>query len=624
MDRDQKLAQVLVEFAYTLGTDFSIQGILDHLVQRIVDVLPVTGAGVMLMDGDDRNLHFVAASNPHVLESESLQNELGEGPCLEAYRTNEAVAVPDLSGDLRFPLFSSGARERGLAAVFTFPMRLDEHRLGALDLYRDTPGSLDAEDMRAAQVLADVAAAYLFNAKARHNAMADAQTAHHRSLHDPLTGLPNRTLFTERLEHAVARTGRSAEILAVLFVDLDRFKSINDRYGHHVGDQLLIDVATRISHVVRPGDTVARLAGDEFVVLCEDLGEPGQAEFVAERIVAKLGEPMHFNGHQLEVTASVGLAFSGPGVELPQSLLQDADFAMYQVKRAGGARHQVIDHGARIEADRLDHLERDLRVAVDRDEFTLAYQPIADTRGGVVGVEALVRWRHPESGWVLPEHLLPLAERSRLIVPLGTRVLSRACRDFARWRAMYGGMIGQLTVNVSASQVSSPDFVTTVAQVLAETGVEPAEVTLELTETTFLGNAPRALDALVDIRALGVKLALDDFGTGYSCLAFLRRFPFSVVKIDRVFVADRDPSARAIVGAIIALAHQLGLTVVAEGIETAQQLEQLIGMGADHVQGHFLSPPLLFDVLTEHLLQPMNTKVIQLPVGAAAITTPSW
>ena len=623
MDRDQKLAQVLVEFAHTLGTDFSIQSILDHLVLRIVDVLPVTGAGVMLMARDEENLHFVAASNAKVLEIESLQNELGEGPCLEAYRTNEAVAIPDLANDHRFPEFSAGARSKGLAAVFTFPMRLDKHRLGALDLYRDTPGQLDDEDMQAAQVLADVAAAYLFNAQARSDTLASAEMAQHRSLHDPLTGLPNRTLLSERLEHAVARARRPNQVVAVLFVDLDRFKSINDRFGHHVGDLLLIEVASRLRHVLRPGDTLARLAGDEFVVLCEDLGAPDQAEVVAERIVATLGEPMSIVGHRIEVTASVGLAFSGPGVDVPQSLLHDADFAMYQVKRAGGARHQVIDNTARRVADHHQDLEDDLRAALTRAEFALAYQPIADADGALVGVEALLRWRHPERGWILPGTVLPIAERSGLIVPLGEWVLRQAFRDFARWDRTHSGAIAHLTVNVSARQVSNPDFATIVSEALSESKINPSEVTLELTETMFLGNTPRAPGVLHDLRALGVELSLDDFGTGYSCLAYLKRFPFSMVKIDRSFIADIASSGtRTIVAAIISLAHELNLTVIAEGVESVQQLEQVMSLGADCMQGFFLGRPLTFEEFNE-LLEHSDPTVIRLPIGDNASLT-SW
>ncbi len=273
---DPRLAPVLVEFAQTLGTDFSVQRILDHLVRRIVDILPVTGAGVMLMGGQ-QELHFLAASNEAVLVIEGLQNELGEGPCLEAYRTGEAVAVIDLRSDTRSPRFSPRAWADGLAAVFTFPLRLEDERLGALDLYRDTPGALNEQDQQAGQLLADVAAAYLVNAQARIDTSASVAQLNHRSLHDPLTGLPNRTLLEELLEQAVARARRSRHVAAILFADLDGFKAVNDRYGHHIGDQLLCDLAVRMSEVLRPGDTLARLGGDEFVVLCEDLYDDTEA-----------------------------------------------------------------------------------------------------------------------------------------------------------------------------------------------------------------------------------------------------------------------------------------------------------------------------------------------------------
>ena len=281
---DGGLAQVLVEFAHTLGTDFPIQRILDHLVLRIVDILPVTGAGVMVM-GPMEELHFIAASNDVVTRIEGLQNELGEGPCLEAYRTGEAVAVTDLAADTRFSEFSPRAAAAGLAAVFTFPMRRDGTRLGAVDLYRDTPGALSAADLERAQTLADVAAAYLFNAQARLESSATVDQLNHLSLHDPLTGLPNQTLLEELLARAVARSRRSRHVAAVLFADLDGFKAVNDRHGHQVGDEVLRSAAARLTRLLRPGDTVARLGGDEFVVLCEDLHDSADAELVAGRII---------------------------------------------------------------------------------------------------------------------------------------------------------------------------------------------------------------------------------------------------------------------------------------------------------------------------------------------------
>ncbi|MGZ7023829.1 MAG: diguanylate cyclase domain-containing protein, partial [Ilumatobacteraceae bacterium] len=270
MDVERRLSSVLGEFARTLLTDFPIATILDHLVLRIVDVLPITSAGVTLI-APGANPHYIAASNDSALRFEQLQSELGEGPCLAAYHSGEAVTAPDLADDDRFPIFGPRAVAEGLMAVFTFPLRHGDERLGALDLYRATTGSLDAEEMRSAQTLADVATAYLLNARAREDLRVSSEAAREHSLHDDLTGLPNRALLIQRLEHAILRCQRSGKMVAILFADLDLFKGINDTFGHHVGDELLVAVAERLTALLRPGDTVARLSGDEFVILCEDI-----------------------------------------------------------------------------------------------------------------------------------------------------------------------------------------------------------------------------------------------------------------------------------------------------------------------------------------------------------------
>jgi len=604
---DLGLSEVLMEFAYTLGTDFSIQKILDHLVLRIVDILPVTGAGVMLME-EDQELHFVAASNEVVLRIEGLQNELREGPCLEAYRSGQAVAVTDLRYDTRFPNFSPRALADGLAAVFTFPMRLDAARLGAVDLYRDVPGALSEPDLRAAQVLADVAAAYLFNAQARIDASATVARLNHRSLHDPLTGLPNRTLLEELLDQAVARARRSHHVAAVLFADLDGFKAVNDRYGHHVGDQLLRAVAERLTETLRPGDTLARLSGDEFVILCEDLHDTSDAEVVARRIASAMASPFVLGEHLISVTASVGIAFSGPGQDIPETLLSDADFAMYQAKHDGGGRHKVLDRAARLDANRREALERDLQQAQRRDQLALAYQPIVDVRSGeLVAVEALLRWNHPVRGPVMPDVVIPSAERTGLILPLGEWVLRQACDDLQRWQSQ-GPTIRSIAVNVSAHQVMGPAFADTVQRVLDDTGVDPTAVVLEVTESVFLADAARALTVLQEVKELGVGLSLDDFGTGYSSLRYLRNFPVDIVKIDRSFTADlgSDEPTRSIVSAMINLSHVLDLTVTAEGVETARELTEIIELGADHAQGFHVSHPLTPHQLAAYVGNPVG------------------
>lgn len=341
VDIEQRLSSVLSEFARTVITDFPIEAILDHLVVRIVDVLPIAAAGVTLI-APGSEPRYIAASDESALRFEKLQTELDEGPCRRAYESGEAVSVPDLREDDRFPNFSPRALAEGLVGVFTFPLRHGETQLGALDLYRTTAGSLDSETMAAAQTLADVTAAYLINADSRAALLQASETAVQLSLHDALTGLPNRTLLLERLDHALFRCRRSKHVVAIMFVDLDLFKSVNDAYGHHVGDELLVAVAERLADVLRPGDTLARLSGDEFVVLCEEIGHLGQVEPLAARIQGALAPPFDLSSGRFELTASVGIAIGGATHGTATQLLADADAAMYDAKLRGGARYAIF------------------------------------------------------------------------------------------------------------------------------------------------------------------------------------------------------------------------------------------------------------------------------------------
>ncbi|PZS29955.1 MAG: hypothetical protein DLM59_11920 [Pseudonocardiales bacterium] len=346
---DRRLAEVLIEFAHTLVGDFSIQSILDRLVQRITTIVPVTGAGVLLMRADG-DLHFVAASDDVLLRVEPLQVEFGEGPCIEAWRTGKQVLVADLGTDERFPQFSPRAREAGLGAVFSFPMTVEGNRIGALDVYLREPGKLAPQDVVATQVLADVAASYVSNSRSQHAEREAAEELRRRTLHDELTGLANRVLLHDRLEQAVAKAKRSGGIAAVLFVDLDRFKTINDQHGHHVGDQTLVAVADRLRHAVRPADTLARLSGDEFVIVCEEILDAAVAENVAKRVADALALPLPIAGvGTVDVSASVGIAFAGRGVDLPEAILRDADAAMFEAKRGGGGRYVIAAESVRAQ-----------------------------------------------------------------------------------------------------------------------------------------------------------------------------------------------------------------------------------------------------------------------------------
>jgi diguanylate cyclase (GGDEF)-like protein len=602
--QEDTLAAVLSEFARTLITDFPIQRILDHLVDRIVDILPISSAGVTLIS-EGSSPRYIAASDDDARRFERLQTELEEGPCLLAYHSGEAVAVPDLTVDRRFRRFAPAASAAGLGAVFTFPLNQADQRFGALDLYRAEPGELTPEAMTTAQTLADVVAAYLLNAKSRDKALATSDQFQHDAMHDTLTGLPNRLLLQERLNHAASRAKRTPTCTAILFLDLDRFKEVNDTYGHDVGDRLLIAVSQRLTGLVRASDTLARFSGDEFVFLCEEVHGSADVAMLAARIDETFTTPFHLLGLDINVHASVGSAFVGPGEDITSSLLVRADMAMYRAKRKSTGGPDIIDIGDRPPPSDEQSLEADLRIAFTARELEVAYQPIVRSADHtIVGVEALLRWNHTDRGPVPPAVIVPLAERSALIVDIGAWILERACDDHARWSRVHPDLQLELSVNVSVRQLTTPGYCASVADVLARTAMKPESLILELTESVVTQHsATTVIAVLLGLKDLGVRLALDDFGTGSSSLRHLSKLPIQIVKLDQGFIAELDDSSGRIVATgVTNIAHELGLTVVAEGVETEGQEDETRIVGCDLAQGYFFAHPMTAECIDEILL----------------------
>jgi diguanylate cyclase (GGDEF)-like protein len=432
-----------------------------------------------------------------------------------------------------------------------------------------------------------------------------AETATRHSLYDSLTGLANRALFMDRLAFSLDRANRQGSSFAVLFIDLDRFKLINDSLGHESADSVLREIAGRLRRAVRPHDTVARMGGDEFTILCDDVSDRATAEAIAERITASLARPFAVLGTSVVATGSIGLILTSRSHSSPEDLLRDADAAMYDAKRRGKARYVVFDESMRGPAIERLEVERELREAIERDEFTAVYQPLVDARSGsIVGVEALLRWRHPRRGLVAPLDFIPICEETGLIVPIGHWILEQACEQVQHWREAARANRGLLlSVNLSARQLVEPALVTSVEQALARTGLDPGALCLEITEHSAMTEEPTSaanVDALV---AAGVHIALDDFGKGYSSLAYLKRLPVDVLKIDSSFIDGIPASAQdgAIVAAMVALARALGLTTVAEGVETSRQHDEVRRLGCDLVQGYHFSGPLSARALGEPL-----------------------
>ena len=422
------------------------------------------------------------------------------------------------------------------------------------------------------------------------------QKSRHEALHDSLTGLPNRALFVDRLQQAIDRKSRERDISAVLFMDLDHFKVVNDSLGHETGDELLIEVARRLSGCLRPEDTAARLGGDEFTVLLDRISEPGDAIRVAERIAEALRTPFQLGEHQIFITTSVGIALCMSEDDQPNSVLRDADVAMYEAKKEGKARYKIFNAGMYTKALKRLELENELRRAIDNNELRVYYQPkISLETGGIVGMEALVRWEHPERGLTDPAEFIPLAEETALIKPLGHWVLREACRQAREWQDRYPhAAYLTMSVNLSVRQFQQPNLVEELEKVLQETGLNPHSLQLEITESVVTDDVEYALGLLRELKGLNVQLGIDDFGKGYSSLTSLKQFPLDDLKIDRSFVdgLGKDLQDTAIVELVVELAHAVGMQAVAEGVETPEQLTQLRKIGCDVAQGFYFRRPL--------------------------------
>jgi diguanylate cyclase (GGDEF)-like protein len=412
--------------------------------------------------------------------------------------------------------------------------------------------------------------------------------------HDALTDLPNRVLLYDRIGRQMAQTRRNQRVMALLFIDLDRFKNVNDSLGHQAGDRLLQAVARRLIGCVRDADTVARLGGDEFVVVLSEINSPEDAANVAQKVLEALSQPFRIADQDLHITPSVGICTFPRDGEDVETLMRNADIAMYHAKEMGRNNYQFFTAEMNATAHQRLALENDLRRALERSEFILHYQPQLDLKTGeIVGFEALVRWRHPDRGMVPPSQFIPVAEDTGLISRLGEWVLQQACAQAAEWqKAGYAHL--QVAVNLSAQQFRREDIAETVARALEHTGLPAARLELEITESVMIQQPEQAVVKFGQLNAMDVQLSIDDFGTGYSSLSYLKRFPIDKLKIDQSFVRDisTDPDDAAIVTAIIAMAHSLGLEVIAEGVETAEQLAFLKVLGCDKAQGYYFSRPV--------------------------------
>jgi diguanylate cyclase (GGDEF)-like protein/PAS domain S-box-containing protein len=571
--------------------DGNPENLMQEAVVLMTEIDGVCGACIWEVDRDSRWLHLRAGPDGKPVETDqrvAATRETHPGATLDS---RLHVIVDDWFSERRFSMPQT-LRALGVRSSLAVVIDGKDQPFGVLDVHSTEPSRFTPQDVHFVQASANV----LADAFERH--IAD-QALRHRVLHDSLTGLPNRLSFVDSLREALKRGMASSSPVGIIFLDLDHFKLINDSMGHHAGDELLRAVATRLRTQLRPGDVVARFGGDEFGILVDHLEDEDEAVRIADRVADAFTEPYSMGGADHFMTASLGIAVGRPAARNtvdPEPLIRDADAAMYRAKERGRARCELFDADMRARAVHRLELERELRYAIERDELALLYQPvIALGSGEITGLEALVRWQHPERGMLDPNEFIPVAEDSGLIEPIGHWVQERACRQILEWHAMRPDQRPlDVSVNLSARQVAHRDLAASVAEVLGRTGLDPRHLRLEITESVLVEESATATAALDELSQIGVSLVLDDFGTGYSSLAYLNRFPFDALKVDRSFidVLGVEQERTAIVEAIISMAHALSLDAIAEGVENELQLSELRRLECDYAQGHLFSRAL--------------------------------
>ncbi len=559
-----------------------IEHIVDALMTSIRSVVGCDGAAILLIDGDDpdnaRLFIGVGEDATHQIERICLPQN---------YPVEEAGSTVELTGPILHHPCAAALAKRGMERVIIQPVESTAGMAAVMALGLRVGKELSPDQQEIAHAFAGRLGMALANLERE-------QRLYQQAYYDPLTGLPNRQLFKDRLDHELVRTGRSGELLGLLYIDLDQFKHINDTLGHAAGDELLRTAAERLRRVIKDTDTVARLGGDEFVVILPQLASPESAGRIAERIMGELAEPLRLKQREHTLSASIGVAISPQDGTVAEELIKNADTAMYRAKRRGRNRVLFYESFMNTRALERNHLETGLFRALQARQFVMHYQPQVQLNGGALaGAEALIRWDAPERGQRGPAEFLPVAEESGLIVQIGNWALNEVCRQYTEWRRQ-GAAPPRLALNLSAEQLRQREFLESVRNALLRWDMPASALELEFPETVLLGDLERTGGVLAALAETGVRLAVDDFGTGVSSLSCLRHFPIQLVKIDRSFTAalPTDPDAIAVAAAVVSMARSLGKQSVAEGVETDAQREHLSALGCDFAQGYLFAKPM--------------------------------